>query len=78
MASAVRPKKKKSMESAQNRRSILPAGLALRRVVPAHLSDECNLPSLALAAAGDALRRAGLDPDEVLREPSYPTLLEEI
>ena len=54
------------------------AGPALRRVVPAHLSDECNTPSLALAAAREALRRAGLDPAAVLREPAYPTLLEEI
>ena len=48
---------------------------ALRHLVPAHLSDECNTPGLALAAARGALRRAGLDPDAVLREPAYPTPL---
>lgn len=51
---------------------------SLRCVVPAHLSDECNTPALALAAARDALRRAGLDPAAVLREPVYPTPLAEI
>lgn len=51
---------------------------ALRRVVPAHLSDECNTPSLALAAAREALRRAGLDPDAVLRDPVCPTRLEDV
>ncbi len=48
---------------------------ALRHVVPAHLSDECNEPGLALSAARGALRRAGLDPAAVLREPAFPTPL---
>ena len=51
---------------------------ALRHVVPAHLSDECNEPGLALAAARRALRDAGLDPAAVLREPVYPTPLFEV
>ncbi|MBQ3807499.1 MAG: MBL fold metallo-hydrolase [Kiritimatiellae bacterium] len=51
---------------------------ALRHVVPAHLSDECNRPSLALSAARGALRRAGLDPAAVLRDPVYPTPLFEL
>lgn len=51
---------------------------ALRRLVPAHLSDECNLPSLALDAARRALRGAGLDPDAVLCAPVYPTPLFEV
>lgn len=51
---------------------------ALRHLVPAHLSEECNLPSLALAAARGALLRAGLDPAAVLRDPAYPTPLLEL
>ena len=51
------------------------AGPALRHLVPAHLSDECNEPDRALAAARGALRRAGLDPAAVLRAPVYPTPL---
>ena len=51
---------------------------ALRHLVPAHLSDECNLPSLAVAAARGALLQAGLDPAAVLRDPVYPTPLFEL
>ena len=51
---------------------------ALRHLVPAHLSDECNRPALALSAARAALRRAGLDPAGVLRDPVYPTPLFEL
>lgn len=51
---------------------------ALRHIVPAHLSDECNTPGLATAAARGALLRVGLDPDAVLRAPAYPTPLFEV
>lgn len=46
----------------------------LRRLVPAHLSSECNRPDLAGAAALDALRAAGA-PREALVEPRFPTPL---
>ena len=46
----------------------------LRRLVPAHLSSECNRPDLADAAALDALRAAGA-PREALVEPRFPTPL---
>lgn len=44
----------------------------LRHVVPMHLSGECNDPALAVAAAREALRAAGLDPG-LVRPPSPPT-----
>lgn len=53
------------------------AGPRLRHVLPMHLSGECNRPDLAVAAARDALRGAGLDPD-LVREPAYPSPLYEI
>lgn len=49
----------------------------LRRVVPAHLSAECNRADLALAAARDALRAAGA-PGAALVEPRFPTPLFEV
>lgn len=48
------------------------AGPELRHVVPMHLSGECNAPELAVAAAREALRSAGLDP-AVVREPAFPS-----
>jgi phosphoribosyl 1,2-cyclic phosphodiesterase len=53
------------------------AGPGLRHVVPMHLSGECNDPALAVAAARDALRAAGLDPG-LVRPPACPTPLYEI
>lgn len=53
------------------------AGSGLRHVVPMHLSGECNEPALAVAAARDALRAAGLDPG-LVRRPAFPTPLLEI
>ena len=53
------------------------AGSGLRHVVPMHLSAECNDPSLAVAAARDALRAAGLDPG-LVRPPAYPSPAYEI
>ena len=53
------------------------AGSGLRHVVPMHLSGECNEPALAVAAARDALRAAGLDPG-IVRPPAPPTPLYEV
>jgi phosphoribosyl 1,2-cyclic phosphodiesterase len=53
------------------------AGSGLRHVLPMHLSGECNDPALAVAAARDALRAAGLDPG-LVREPAYPSPAYEI
>ena len=53
------------------------AGPSLRHVVPMHLSGECNDPALAVAAARDALRAAGLD-SGLVRPPAPPTPLYEL